>query len=919
MAKLQFLTPQDLGIENSPTFAGLIINGGIETIDYIQFNTGSIEPAHSTGLLRWNDVDGTYDMHTDISGTILQIGQEMFVKVINKTASPINDGEAVIINGAQGNRPKVILAKADEESTSEGTLGLATANIDINAQGYVTTHGLVRGLNTTGTPVGEVWNEGDTLFLSPTIAGGITNIPPPSPNHTIVIGTCITSHTNQGIIFVRVINGHELYELHDVHIDSIANNDTLQWNDSNSRWENRGYLNVSNIATPSNITDGFVMYSSDHIAGNACPTFMTENGTEIQLNQSLLTTDTVHFNDLYANTGLFVWNALINNLLTLNTGSSKGLVFGDGNTGIYEDGDDVLNFHSVGSVSLKLDPDGISIYTGGFPSVAVVDGFRLYSSDHIAGNAIPTFMTEDGSIIALINVNTNNLAISNGTTSLRKLTSGTLNTTYGPGNTGDEITTGSSNTLIGATCGRTISTGQRNTVIGYGACGLNTTNAGALFGNTCVGFFAGTSLIDNSSIAVGNALFGNNAGRLLTTGSRNIIISNSDSFSVGVEVSAPTANDEMNIGNLLYGQIDKQNIGIGVDPSEFPATGTHLLMLKEGVNPTNNPSASVGTLYINTGTNIGTEALVFRNSLGIMGYLGTRGLGFYENDIIPTNFAGYGQLYTKSDNKLYFINGDGTTYVVQGNPKYKTYHVTTQGLGSNPDVYAAGFYDFSAADANLTQASTTETYGIANRAYSAHAFVVCGGVGSVDTGVVGLRVTGTSINDSGTLIPTDSEIIIPDITTVSLNEYVEGKKWVGIITFELFIVSGSPTTYSLDFNYGYVKYEDFGNNDFTVTDIEVVGLGGATDNNVDIKVLHHDGTGFTYHATSFDPNVNEIASMATDLGAFNTLGSAVPFAWKRDNLSEAINGGNGEGIIIQIITSSNNAIEYADLHLGMDY
>ena len=44
-----------------------------------------------------------------------------------------------------------------------------------------------------------------------------------------------------------------------------------------------------------NSVDSFQLYSADFAAGNACPTFRTENGTIIQLNQSLLTTSSPLF------------------------------------------------------------------------------------------------------------------------------------------------------------------------------------------------------------------------------------------------------------------------------------------------------------------------------------------------------------------------------------------------------------------------------------------------------------------------------------------------------------------------------------------------------------------------------------------------------------------------------------------------
>ena len=50
--------------------------------------------------------------------------------------------------------------------------------------------------------------------------------------------------------------------------------------------------------------------------------------------------------------------------------------------------------------------------------------------------------------------------------------------------------------------------------------------------------------------------------------------------------------------------------------------------------------------------------------------------------------------------------------------------------GTSGIFYAAGFYDAPAADANLTQASTTVNHGAANSSEAAHIFVVAAGDGA---------------------------------------------------------------------------------------------------------------------------------------------------------------------------------------------
>lgn len=294
-------------------------------------------------------------------------------------------------------------------------------------------------------------------------------------------------------------------------------------------------------------------------------------------------------------------------------------------------------------------------------------------------------------------------------------------------------------------------------------------------------------------------------------------------------------------------------------------------------------------------------------------------LTLVERDI-PEDLTSHGQLWVDSSNNLYLKDGDGNVYLIGGAgvPNFKSYNVTTQGLGSNPDVYAGGYYQAPATDANLTQASTSQNYGSANVAYASHAFIVAGGAGSVNTGQVGLRVTGTSINDQGVRTTSDSEVLTDDITTLTTDGYLEtNKKWLGTVTFELYTVSGSPTTYSADFNYGLCKYEDFGNRDFKVTDFEVVGFAGANDSNFEIVLFKHSSSGWTYHATAFSPSPDEICRLTTDHSTDDQLGSGQHFAFKRDNLDTDIDGDALEGVVVRVESSANNALEYANIHIGV--
>jgi hypothetical protein len=248
--------------------------------------------------------------------------------------------------------------------------------------------------------------------------------------------------------------------------------------------------------------------------------------------------------------------------------------------------------------------------------------------------------------------------------------------------------------------------------------------------------------------------------------------------------------------------------------------------------------------------------------------------------------------------------------------KTKSYTFTSQGISSG-QYWIAGFYDYPATDANLTQASTTITYGTADIAYEAHPFIVAGGAGTVDAGQVGLRVTGTAVFDDGTQSSGYADTIITDITTMSLNDYTEAVKFLGTVTYELITISGSPTTYSFDFNYGYAKYDDIGDRDFYITGLECIWQGGTSDaTGFDIELLHHKNTGWTYSAAAFEAGNGAIAQRSVDQASYLRVALGTQSAWKRTDLNTFIDGAGGiEGFIWRINTGANNTAQNLNLHI----
>jgi hypothetical protein len=236
--------------------------------------------------------------------------------------------------------------------------------------------------------------------------------------------------------------------------------------------------------------------------------------------------------------------------------------------------------------------------------------------------------------------------------------------------------------------------------------------------------------------------------------------------------------------------------------------------------------------------------------------------------------------------------------------------------GGSGIFYSAGFYEAAATAATITQAAPTQNYGTVNVSYAAHIFVVASGAGTTDGSDLVLTVSGTSINDLGTRTPGDSQVIVADCTAASTDEYFETpKKWLGQVTFTLSSTAGSA--FSFTCNYGICKYDDRGNRNFTITDIEVVGRAGANDSSFNVGVVYHKSTGWTYHATAFVPGTGFLYDMNTDHNTETNLSNGEFFAWKRAGLSQDILGKLSEGYILQIVTGANNSVSSMNAKIGV--
>ena len=196
------------------------------------------------GTTRWNNTIGSSETTLKGGSVILKNGVDLVARVVNKvtpnTTLTKAGYAAVRVSGAQGQRLAVAYAQADSDANSADTIGLVTETIATNQEGFIITVGHLEDINTTGSLQGETWADGDVLYLSPTIPGGLTNVKPNgSTGHIVVMGYVEYAHANHGKIYVKIMNGWELDELHNVYINNPLNNQGLFYETATQLWKNK--------------------------------------------------------------------------------------------------------------------------------------------------------------------------------------------------------------------------------------------------------------------------------------------------------------------------------------------------------------------------------------------------------------------------------------------------------------------------------------------------------------------------------------------------------------------------------------------------------------------------------------------------------------------------------------------------------
>jgi hypothetical protein len=167
--------------------------------------------------------------------------------VVNAESVPITRGQVVYLFSATGFRPSVKLANNSADATSAKTFGVVSDDsIAANGIGTVTCVGVVDKLAL------GAYNDGDSVYLGDT-PGTITTTKPYAPNHLVYVGIIERANNGNGELYVRIQNGYELDEIHDVQITSAPLAGALLMRDAtNSLWKANRLTGTANQVTVTN-------------------------------------------------------------------------------------------------------------------------------------------------------------------------------------------------------------------------------------------------------------------------------------------------------------------------------------------------------------------------------------------------------------------------------------------------------------------------------------------------------------------------------------------------------------------------------------------------------------------------------------------------------------------------------------------
>ena len=263
----------------------------IDWVPYLGFDTAPPWIGTTAGQFWYNSTTGSFNAKMGNNNITQQIGEEFFR--YGKASASISDTNLQLVykTGVVGASGVITFAPTVAGLTDpDQILGIATEAIPINTFGRITTMGVVRGINTTGSVYGEVWADNDDIWYNP-VTGGLTKTKPSAPNLKLMIGTVINAGSGgSGSFNVHMGSSSALGGTDsNVQLGTLANGDLLQYDSTAQYWKNVPIATATSSA-PVTKTANFTIAAGEkwlinNKSGSSCtvtlPTASANTGREL--------------------------------------------------------------------------------------------------------------------------------------------------------------------------------------------------------------------------------------------------------------------------------------------------------------------------------------------------------------------------------------------------------------------------------------------------------------------------------------------------------------------------------------------------------------------------------------------------------------------------------------------------------------
>jgi hypothetical protein len=224
---------------------------------------------------------GTTSITVGIDQTSLSVATALTAETLrtpvkNSSGATISKGQVVYVTGADGTNALIGLSSASSESGSSKTLGIAANTMTQNEFGYVIENGQLSNIDTSAATAGS------SVWLGNTPGSYVFNAPPAEPSHSVYLGVVTKANVSTGEILVKVQNGYELDELHDVFVGGVSTSLPLVYSSTSSGWIAQALSSVGiadNAIVAAKISSGSVNTSKIDSGAAANGAVLTADGT----------------------------------------------------------------------------------------------------------------------------------------------------------------------------------------------------------------------------------------------------------------------------------------------------------------------------------------------------------------------------------------------------------------------------------------------------------------------------------------------------------------------------------------------------------------------------------------------------------------------------------------------------------------